>query len=317
MSLHSPISGSSARSRAKLSLILLGLISLSAGAQNGPNDEDPHPETLRVMTYNIWYVFNHGKAQVEGKQWVASQTPDVVALQELTNIKPAKLQELATAWGHPHSSLLKTRGFSVGLTSRWPIETIEKNVEGMHHGYLHAKTGNTHYFTVHLSPFRWSVRLKEADILLSKIKPLLDRGEDVIVLGDFNACSPADKRWLAENPALLEKTATSDKKHDHVENLRDGKIDFSVMEKFLAGELSDTASGKLPENAASHTSFPTGILSNKKTAVTQGQRIDFILCSRALLQKVERAAIVTEGTVNSLSDHYPVLTDFKVRSSRE
>ncbi|MGC6465609.1 MAG: endonuclease/exonuclease/phosphatase family protein [Akkermansiaceae bacterium] len=281
-----------------------------------PTSADPHPKTLRVMAYNIWYVFAKGKAQAEGKQWVASQTPDVVALQELTDIQPEKLQELATAWNHPHSALLKTKGFSVGLTSRLSIEVVEKKVQGMHHGFLHATVEDIHYFIVHLSPFHWEVRSREARTLLERIKPLLDQNKDVIVLGDFNACSSADRTWLEQNKTLLEKITASDQKYEHHQNLREGRFDYSVMQQFFDAGLTDTTLAFLPEKASHRLSYPSGILKNEKTAPEQGERIDFILTGRSLADKVERSTIVTDGIVNQLSDHYPVITDFKMESGK-
>ena len=212
-------------------------------------EPDPHPDTLRVMTYNVWYAFKEGKAKAEGLEWVHSQTPDVVALQELTSIKPAELQAFATAWGHGHSALLKTSGFSVGLTSRWEIEVVEKGLEGMHHGYLHAKTNGVHYVVVHLSPFQWKVREREAGILVGKIKPLLEKKEKVIVLGDFNAFSPDDKKWLEDrkNAELLKSKKESDAMHSHVQNLKDGKFHYGVLDAFFKAGLVDTAKGHLPE----------------------------------------------------------------------
>ena len=273
-------------------------------------------DTLRVMSYNIWYVFAKGKEQEAGKRWVASQSPDVVSLQELTNIKPEKLQELANGWNHPHSSLLKTKGFSVGLTSRWPIEVVEKRLQGMHHGYLHAKIQNVHYFAVHLSPFKWEMRSKEADILNSKIKPLIEKGEKVIVLGDFNAVSPADRKWLDSNKELLAKTAASDKKNNHVANLNDGKFDYSVMERFFGAGLIDTSEKHLSKESASRLSFPTGIFDDQKTAVKSGKRIDFILASPNLAKTVTSSKVITQGVVNKLSDHYPVITDFVIKEGK-
>ena len=272
--------------------------------------EDPHPDILRVMSYNIWYVFAKGEAEEAGQAWVHSQTPDVVALQELTNIAPQKLQDLAAAWEHPHSSLLKTKGFSVGLTSRWEIEVIERGLDGMHHGFLHARTNGVDYILVHLSPFRWEVRRREAEIVMARVAPLLEQGRPVIVLGDFNANSPEDRQWLDSNRKLLDSKAKSDSRHDHVANLKDGKIDYGVMQRFLDGGLCDTATGHLPETTEHRLSVPTGIWADKQTAVTTGERIDFILSSDDLFPKVKRCRIITRGPVNAISDHYPVITDF-------
>ncbi|MDE0859478.1 MAG: hypothetical protein OSA93_04925 [Akkermansiaceae bacterium] len=41
---------------------------------------DPHPDLLRVMTYNTWYVFNERKEETAGQAFVKSQSPDVVPL---------------------------------------------------------------------------------------------------------------------------------------------------------------------------------------------------------------------------------------------
>lgn len=272
---------------------------------------DPHPGLLRVMTYNTWYVFNEGKEQTAGKAFVKSQTPDVVGLQELTNIKPAKLQELGTAWEHPHSSLLKTSGFSVGLTSRWPIEVIEKRVKDMHHGYLHAITNGVHYFVVHLSPFKWEVRSGEAKVIVEQVSPLLKAGKKVIVLGDFNALTPDDRQWLQADKELVPKMEESDQKHDHVENLNQGEIDFSVMEAFLNSGLTDTGNSFIPKESEHRITIPTGVWTDKETPPKKGRRIDFILSSANLLSKVKNCRIVREGEVNKISDHYPVVTDFK------
>mgnify|MGYP000459925433 FL=1 len=290
--------------------------SMFASAQHKAND--PHPETLRVMSYNTWYGFNERNRHVKkdapsAQEWVKGQTPDVVALQELVGWKPEQLKKLATGWDHPHSSLLKTSAFSVGLTSRWPIETIEKGMKGMHHGYLHAKTNGVHYFLVHLSPFKWEVRQREAKIIVEKIKPLLAKGEKVIVLGDFNAVSAEDSKWLESKKQgdFLEGKANTDNKHGHVQNLKDGKLDYEAMNIFFKAGLKDTATGHLPETFETRLTSPTGIWSKtNKTAVKMGERIDFILSTENLYKTVTSCKIITKGDVNKISDHYPVITDF-------
>jgi exonuclease III len=58
--------------------------------------------------------------------WIKDQGADIVALQELGNYTSGKLEEDARIWGHSHSVLLKTTGYSVAITSRYPIEVREK-----------------------------------------------------------------------------------------------------------------------------------------------------------------------------------------------
>ena len=58
--------------------------------------------------------------------------------------------------------------------------------------------------------------------------------------------------------------------------------------------------------------IPTGIWGDKKTAVKEGARIDFILVSKGLYENVISNKVIREGLVNKISDHYPVITDFKL-----
>ena len=118
----------------------------------------------------------------------------------------------------------------------------------MHHGYLHAVTEGVHYFVVHLSPFKWEVRSREAKIILKQVVGLLEAGNEVVVLGDFNAFTPDDRQWLQANKDLIPKMKESDQEHGHVENLKEGAIDYSVMELFLDSGLRDTSKRFLPKS---------------------------------------------------------------------
>ncbi|MGC9355823.1 MAG: sialate O-acetylesterase, partial [Mariniphaga sp.] len=99
------------------------------------------PDTLRVITYNIWNGFDWGKDTLRRRklqQWVNTQQPSVVALQELCAYTPKKLQEDAKSWGHAYSVLLKTTGID--------------------------------FLVVHLHPGTIKRRRKEAEILIDNLK---------------------------------------------------------------------------------------------------------------------------------------------------
>ncbi|MFT7669856.1 MAG: exodeoxyribonuclease-3 [Planctomycetota bacterium] len=280
-------------------------------AQSSPRNEPPN-ESLRVISYNTYYVFSEGTEVQAGTDWITRQAADVVALQELTNITEDRLSELAAGWDHPHSALLKTSGFSVGLTSTSPIEVLESIRDDMHHGSLHARIDGIHFFVVHLSPFRWAKRASEAEILLARIQPLLDRGEDVLVLGDFNALSPADRQLIDAQPAVLEKYRTSDAKHAHVTNLRNDAFDYSVMQRFLEAGLEDPALPFLEQSGATRWTIQTGIWSEAKTDPPDGgTRIDFVLASPALARTATEGHVPRTGVLNRTSDHYPVCVEFQ------
>ena len=78
--------------------VLFALFSFSASAATD-STIGKDGENLRVMSYNIWYAFAKGKQVEAGKKWIRSRKPDVVALQELTSIRPEKLQDFDNFFG--------------------------------------------------------------------------------------------------------------------------------------------------------------------------------------------------------------------------
>lgn len=291
--------------------LLAGFCSTSISAQEATGSLGS-PNGIRVMTYNTLYLFNNGKEEELGKKWVKEQEPDIVGLQELTNIRPERLTSLGKGWGHEYSSLLKDSGFSVGVTSRWPIEVLEKRLEGMHHGFLHVKTNEIHLFVTHLSPFDRRKRLSEAGIILESVKPLLAKGERVIVMGDFNTHSIADKDVLAVQEGLLAKKKEAEDAYAHVTILREGALDFEVLNAFFDAGLVDPGLPHFLKHSDFLSTFPTGILSEEKTSPPMvGERIDFILTGELLAKRVIDGKIYQEGKVNRISDHYPVILDLK------
>lgn len=273
-------------------------------------------DLLRVMTYNTYYVFDKGKEEAAGIEWIKSRNPDVLGLQELTDIPPERLATMGKGWGHEHSVLLKTSGYSVGLTSRWPIEVMEKRLEGMHHGFLHSRTAGMDVFVIHLSPFDYRKRASEAAIILESVKKLMDEKKKVIVMGDFNAVSPADRKMLSAQADLLERKKESDEKNEHVTNLKDGEIDFAVLEAFFDAGLQDPGLPFFMKQKGSIATLPTGIWSEKKDAApATGERIDFILTGPQLGEAVVAGRIDRDGDVNRISDHYPVTLDFLTKPS--
>lgn len=292
------------------------LLVIVCGLVPGGSAQANDAHGLRVMTYNTYYVFNKGEEETAGIEWVKSRNPDLVGLQELTDIPPERLTKMGKGWGHDHTALLKTSGFSVGLTSRWPIEVVEKRLEGMHHGFLHASTAGINVFVIHLSPFDYRKRATEAAIILESVEKLLSEKQKVIVMGDFNAASPSDSNMLAAQVDLLERKKESDEKHDHVTNLKEGEIDFAVLKAFFDAGLQDSGLPFFSKQEGLITTIPTGIWSEKKnTGPTTGERIDFILTGPQLSKDVVAGRIDREGEVNRISDHYPVTLDFLTKPS--
>ncbi len=265
-------------------------------------------EPFTILTYNIWNGFTGAEgSEAKAIKWLQKQDPDVLALQELVGFTQDRLERLAKQWGHDHAVILKKGGYPVGITSKTPIEVVEKKVKGMHHGFLHAKTAGIHFFVIHFSPFRWKVRHKEADTILERAVPLMKAGEKVVVLGDFNAVSPMDKERIESLPKLLARKAASDAEREHVENLKDGKMDYLVLKAMLDAGLIDVCHAKAAGTSLLDGTCPTKVFDNEHIL----HRIDFILTTEGLAEKCFAVDIPREGVTNEVSDHYPVVARFK------
>lgn len=262
-------------------------------------------EPLHILTYNVLYGFNHGKAPEIGAKWIAEQKPDIVALQELNGFKKGSLEKIAKKWNHNHSVILKEKGFPVGLTANSEITIIEKRLNGMWHGYLHCKVKGMHVFVVHLSPSQHAFRMKEATLLCAKAKPLLDAGETVLLLGDFNCNSPLDQKWLDARPKMEEINDEKTAKR----RAGNADPDSAVMSQFLALGLIDLVHTNQPSIELQRGTFATRVLPQYRTDEQRKNktwRIDFILSDPTLAKRCSSARIPRDKEVDLISDHYPV-----------
>ncbi|MEM7371922.1 MAG: FAD-dependent oxidoreductase [Bacteroidota bacterium] len=273
--------------------------------------------TLKVLTYNIWNGFDWGKdsaRRTQLQQWVQSQKPNVMALQELCNYTPQKLTEDARSWGHAYSVLLKTSGYSVGLSSTHPIELKEKMREGLHHGALHCKTQGIDFLVVHLHPGSIKRRREESRILLDKVKEINQSNPNVVVLGDFNAHSPFDASLYDPDGDFMSRLTNNNREKGLDGNLDHDRLDVAVMSSFLSIPLYDVVE-KYSHGMQERGSFPGRVLGavNDETdeeLQARLERIDYIMVSASMRNKCLTAK-VHNGEANwFLSDHYPVSAVF-------
>ncbi|MGQ7869106.1 endonuclease/exonuclease/phosphatase family protein [Sunxiuqinia sp. sy24] len=306
------------QSRTKMTSRLLLLLAILLGATNSGFSQSPKDQ-LKVISYNIWNGFDWGKdatRRVELQQWMAEQQPDVVALQELCMYTPEKLEEDAKSWGHPYSVLLKTTGYSVGLTSRFPIELNEKLFEGLHHGALHCQTNGVDFLVVHLHPGSIQRRRDECQLLTSKIEAIREQNSRFMVLGDFNAHSPYDADLYDQNGPLLTRMKKGDKGKGLEGNLINGDFDYAVISSFLALPLGDVVR-KHTQGIAQRGSFPgraLGVVNNESPDELDArlERIDYILVSPEMEEQCIDAWVANGKPNWKLSDHYPVVAIFRV-----
>ncbi len=272
---------------------------------------------LKLITYNIWNGYDWGKDEdrrARMNNWINDQNPSIVALQELCQYSSKKLKEDAGTWGHEYSVLLKTTGYSVGLTSKFPIEVVEKIMEGMHHGALHCRTNGIDVFVIHFSPSSYVKRRAEVAIILEKLEKVRKENDKYVVLGDFNSQSPFDADLYDPNGAFLTRVREANKDKPLKGNLFNGNLDYAIMSSQLAFPLIDVCQ-QFTRGMAERGSFPGQVLGEvnnetKEELISRSQRIDYIMASPEMANGCISAKVCNGEENYYLSDHYPVVAEF-------
>jgi len=290
-------------------LLALALLAAASAACSLPREAAAAGAT-RVVTWNVLRGFLDRTQTEPARAWLRAQSPDVVALQEVNGFTASKLAAVSAGWGHPHAVMAKEHGYPVALTSRTPIEVVERRLEGMHHGYLHARTAGLDIVVVHLHPGSWEFRRREVAVLAPKIRRLVDEGRAVVVLGDFNAHHPLDCAHLDAQAPLLARRAEG-------RNLiGERTFDYGVLARFAAAGVVDAAYHALGEAAARSGTFPTRLLQHARDEAQQAgflERIDFVLLSPDALARLGHVDMPRGAPLDEVSDHYPVVVDLERR----
>jgi endonuclease/exonuclease/phosphatase family metal-dependent hydrolase len=258
---------------------------------------------FRIITYNVWYGFTEVPERKNAwLTWMKEQHPDVVSLQELNEYTEEKLAIDAKAYGHTYSALLKEEGFPTGITSRYPIEDIQRIREGFHQGLMRVRIQGIYFYVIHLHPSNWETRKSELNMIIQDIKNLPPDSK-VILAGDFNTFSPLDSVYYKHGrlePFFNERDSLYTEK-----NLSNGKLDYSVIQDVLDFGLTDVEASMRDSSYNFSGSFPTRI--EKEGEHGDQRRLDYVFVSKNLAKKVHRAEIITTALV--LSDHLPVIVD--------
>lgn len=268
---------------------------------------------LRLITYNVWYGFTRVPARkVDWLDWMKAQSPDIVSLQELNGYTKDQLKKDAAAWGHAYSVLLKEDGFPTGITSRFPITDVQRIREGFHHGLLRVQIRGIYVYVIHLHPSNWETRGQETTLLLKNIATL-PQDSSVILAGDFNTFSSDDMPFYKDS--TLEPFFQKRDEKYREKNLKDGALDYSVMDRFRKAGLIDLEHQQRKSNTTFTGSFPTKI--EKPGDHGDQRRLDYVLTSSDLAKRVVRAEIIANDTTQTLSDHLPMIVDFRFDNPNE
>ena len=251
----------------------------------------PRQEALTILSYNILRGMERDTSQGKNiyTDWLEKKDIDILVIQETAKTTEQDLATLAKNYHHKYITLLKENSYSLAITSKYPIEQIKKQTQGMHHGFISCYIHGYRLLNTHLSPFSYEKRRVEMDTILKEIGSGNSQ-EKWIVLGDFNSISPLDSALYLNSDSYLNNMKNLAKKYSSHDNLIDGdKLDFEVHQKILHADWVD----------ALHAF-------NSKYIITRPARIDFIYLSNDLKNKILDAKIVIDDFTKKYSDHYPI-----------
>lgn len=291
------------------SALIAFILLISFSCHRGAKEQNQNSSDLRIISYNVWYGFTKAPERKESWiEWMKDQQPDIVSLQELNEYTHEKLAEDARMYGHTYSVLLKEEGFPTGITSRFPIEDVQRVTEGFHHGMIRVRIEGIYLYVVHLHPSNWETRRGEINRIIEDIATL-PADSKVLLAGDFNTFSPLDSIFYSHGrlePFFNERDSLYEEK-----NLNKGRLDYTVIQELMNFGLMDLEASMRTPSYKFSGSFPT--LIEKDGEHGDQRRLDYFFASKNLAERVTRAEIITSDTALILSDHLPVITDIRLK----
>ena len=251
----------------------------------GPVDGGPSDGQIRVVSYNIRF----GGRGREGRlaDVIVGLRPDVVILQEATD--HGVVDRLGEATG---LHVVRHPGHSVAALSRQPFRMAGwyRPPVGRSFLVLEPEGLGIRLIGVHL---RAGLHRRGEGFRLREVEGLLDvaaaGGQNVAMIGDFNAVAPGDGPLVRRMPLWLRLILRFD-----------GGIRTRAMGSLLEAGFVDVYRRLHP--AAPGFTMP---------AVEPGVRLDYVIASPSVISRVVRCGPVppTAGKPPA-SDHLPLVTDF-------
>src|SRR5690606_37400608 len=120
------------------------------------------------------------------------------------------------------------------------------------------------------------------------------------IMGDFNSLSETDA--VHYGGEMVEGMRQREKEQNHIRNLNNDEIDYTVMNQLEKAGYKDTF---WLTNEAFKPSIPT-----EKYGSANFRRIDFLWANGPIAEKVKSADIIHDESTDRMSDHYPILVIF-------
>jgi len=255
---------------------------------------------MRIATWNV----NGLRARLDFvKHWLAAREPDVVALQELKLTDDQFPSEVFEQLGYGAAVHGQKSWNGVALLARKPLEIVQRGLPGQEDFGARLVTAAVEgvSFTSVYCPNGKSVEHEDFPRKLAWYEALAghwtttqDPAEPAVLCGDFNVCPTALDSWAGERLA-------GGIFHTDAERSR-----FAAL---LEAGLVDVFRERHPDlQAFSWWDYRGGAFHKK-----QGLRIDFLLATRPVLERVRHVEIDRDYRKKqdglTPSDHAPVFAD--------
>ncbi len=108
---------------------------------------------------------------------------------------------------------------------------VKRIRDGFHHGMIRCRIRGVWFFAVHFHPSNYQRRIEEAGLLQAEIAKLPDTEPQIVLLGDFNGFSPADRKLYDAEPRLTQFFKMLDAR-DQALNLNAGRSITVGLKRF-------------------------------------------------------------------------------------
>ena len=176
------------------------------------------------------------------------------------------------------------------------------------YGFYFFISYGIYFYVIHLHPSNWQTRNREVDFILKDIRSL-PPDSPVVLAGDFNTFSPFDSLYY-QHGRLEPFFRQRDESFGEV-NLRDGRLDYSVIHKLVESGLTDLEHAMRREDYHFTGSFPT--LIEKEGDDGDRRRLDYVFANPVLAGHIIKAEIIADEQTLHLSDHLPVIADLELK----
>lgn len=267
-------------------------------------------DTYKIISYNVYWGMKQDSTANKSKfaEWIKTQDPDILALQEVNGFTQQKLQEFAKNYGHPYAFIVKepepdgSISFPVAITSKYPIVNVQRVKENLIHGLLVAEIGGHSFLITHFHPFSAVERGHEIDLVLATANSQPSR--KWLLMGDLNSVSPLDKSEY-DNELVLNHIREDMKKKPHNQNLLNNELDYTVQQKVLDAGFIDAFKIFHPQFEAS---APTKLFYDQSKFPL---RYDYLYVSANMKNDMVKCEIIKDEFTDIYSDHYPVVLILK------